>query len=70
MNKMMNKFLQPRTTFRNLALWENLYGDSHPPSSSNHFVPLKYSAFHQKQNWRIMKLRSMKNGRWYKYLSY
>lgn len=47
MNKMMNKFLQPKVTFRNRSLWEKLYGeDSHPPCVGNHFVPQKYSRFH------------------------
>ncbi len=57
MNKMMNKFLQPKVNFRNSALWENLYGEnSHPPSKSNHFVPAKYSKFHQKQNFRFFRI--------------
>lgn len=57
MNKMMNKFLQPRVHFKNMALWENLYGDdSHPPSPFVHFVPYKYSSFHDKQCWRVFRL--------------
>jgi hypothetical protein len=49
MNRLMNKFLQPKVTFRNVKLWENLYGeDSHPPSSFSHFVPEKYTEFHCK----------------------
>lgn len=54
MNRMMNKFLQPKVTFRNIALWERLYGeDSHPPCKGNHFVPEKYTRFHLKHGkWR------------------
>lgn len=48
-----NKLLQPKVTFRNLILWYNLYGEtSHPPCKGNHFVPIKYSNFHNKMNFR------------------
>lgn len=56
MKKMMNKFLQPKINFKNDTLWKNLYGDSHPPSKLNHFVPVKYSSFHHRQNWRIFRI--------------
>jgi len=63
MNKMMNKFLQPKVTFRNRKLWENLYGEeSHPPSEGNHFVPMKYLNFHVSQGFRVFRLNARKSG--------